>query len=246
MADSRSDRAFSRLDLPAFGTTRNDQRQPVAQQPALVRACQQFIERRTQRLQALLQAAVREKVDFLFRKIDGRLDVHAQLRQLRGEGVYLAGKLALQGTYRGTRGLGGAAFDQVRDRLGLDQVELVVEKGTLGKFTGTCGARAELQHAGQQQVEHHRTAVGVQLQHMLAGEGGGRGEIQRQPGIDQRAIGIAEIAQHGPARCRQAAEHAGVRCPARSVRTGARYRRRPGRVVWQWRQWYPARRVASR
>ncbi len=114
--------------------------------------------------------------------------------------MHLAGKLALQGTYRGTRGLGGAAFDQVRNRLGLDQVELVVEKGAFREFTGTCGARAELQHACQQQVEHHRTAVGVQFQHMLAGEGGGRREIQHQPGIDQCAIGVPEIAQHGLAR----------------------------------------------
>ncbi len=107
--------------------------------------------------------------------------------------MYLPGKLALQGAHRGARGLRGAAADQVGDRLGLGKVELVVEKGALGKFARTRRARAERQHTRQQQVEHHRTAVAVQLQHMFAGEGGRRREIQREAGVDQRAVSGPEI-----------------------------------------------------
>jgi hypothetical protein len=98
----------------------------------------------------------------------------------------------------------GAGVDQVGHRLGLGQVELVVEEGALGELAGLGQAQAgqarlagvgalqrRLQAARQQQLQHHRAAVGLQFQHVFAGVAVRRGKVQRQPVVDGRAIGIA-------------------------------------------------------
>ena len=74
----------------------------------------------------------------------------------------------------------GAGLDQVGDGLGLGQVELVVEKCTLAELTGPSQACTQLQATAQQQVEHHRAAMALQLQHVFACEGVGAGEVDGQ------------------------------------------------------------------
>jgi hypothetical protein len=62
----------------------------------------------------------------------------------------LPGKLALQGTQRGASSGGGVTGDQIGNRLGLGQVEFIVEKGTFGKFAGPGWPRTEF-HTPRQQ-----------------------------------------------------------------------------------------------
>ena len=52
--------------------------------------------------------------------------------------------------------------------------------------------RAGLQAARQQQLQHHRPAVRLQLQHVLAGVGMRRREVDGQALVDGRAVGGAE------------------------------------------------------
>ena len=74
----------------------------------------------------------------------------------------------------------GTGLDQVGNRFGLGQVELVVEKGTFTELTRTRQSCAQLQAALQQHVEHHGAAVALQLQHVLPGKGVRAGEVQQQ------------------------------------------------------------------
>ncbi len=68
----------------------------------------------------------------------------------------------LQRIDRRTRRLLGAGVNQIGDRLGLSQVELVVEKGALGKLARLGDAYARQRHdALQQQIEDHRAAVAL-------------------------------------------------------------------------------------
>ena len=93
------------------------------------------------------------------------------------------------------RGL-GAGVDQVGYRLGLGQVDLVVQKGPLAEFTRPRQPQtqtlAKLQAARHQQLQHHRAAVGLQFQHVFAGVGGRRREVDCQALVDHAAVGGAE------------------------------------------------------
>ena len=110
----------------------------------------------------------------------------------------------------------GAGIDQVGNRFGLGQVELVVQKGTLAELARLghaqagqqrrlrvvlCGLRRflwmgrlgrHLQAAGQQQLQHHGAAVGLQLQHVFAGEGVRAGKVQGQSVVDGLACAVPE------------------------------------------------------
>ena len=97
------------------------------------------------------------------------------------------------------------AFDQVRDRLRLGKVELVIEEGALGELAGLCAARAEFEGALHQRLQHHGPAVALQLQHVLAGVGVRGREVQHEPGIERRAGRVEEAREGGAARRRQLA-----------------------------------------
>ncbi len=140
------------------------------------------------------------------------------------QAVDLFGELAREraaGTAR--RGL-GAGVDQVGNRLGLGQVDLVVQERPLGELAGLGQAQARqsglrrLQAARQQQLQHHGPAVGLQLQHVLAGVAVRRGEEKRQPLVDGLALGVGKGQVMRLARLQRAAQqilHEGRQATAR-------------------------------
>ncbi len=130
-----------------------------------------------------------------------------------------------------------ARGDQVSDRFGLGQVEFAVEECALGEFAGAGQPRAEFADAAQQQVEQHRAAVTLQLQHMFAGVGGRRREVQQQAAVDQLAGPVTERGEMRVARLRRAAEQDLARSPVPPGRTRAGHRHRRRRARWQWRRW---------
>ena len=140
-------------------------------------------------------------------KVDGRLHVHAERRHLLVEPEDRGGELAGQGPVRGPGRGAGTRVDEIRHRFGLQQVQLVVEEGPLGELAGTRQPGAEPDDPRHQHVQQHRTAVGVQLEHVLAGEGMGRGKEQREAGIERLAVRVAKTVERGDARLRAAAEH---------------------------------------
>jgi hypothetical protein len=100
--------------------------------------------------------------------------------------VHALRERALQRAAGRARGGLGAGVDEVGHGLGLREVELVVEEGALRELArlGQAAARAGLQAARQQQLQQHRAAVGLQLEHVLAGVGVRRREVQRQALVD--------------------------------------------------------------
>ena len=72
---------------------------------------------------------VGEKVDLFLGKIDRRFDVHARFGDGIGQRAHGDGELALHRAQGCARRLDRAAVDQIRDRFGLRQIELVIEEG---------------------------------------------------------------------------------------------------------------------
>lgn len=101
---------------------------------------------------------------------------------------------AVERTRGRARGGLGAGLDQVGDGFGLGQVQLVVEEGAARELAGLGHAQADAvagpQAARQQQLHHHRAAVALQLEHILAGVGMRRRKPQRDAPINGRAIGV--------------------------------------------------------
>ena len=109
--------------------------------------------------------------------------------------MHLAGELTLQRTRRCACGTDGAAVDQIRDSLGLCQIEFVVQISAFGKLTGPGLSRTQFEHARQQQIEHHRSAVSVQLKYVFTRKGMRRREIKAQAFVDDFASSIFEMVQ---------------------------------------------------
>lgn len=114
--------------------------------------------------------AIGEKVDFLFREINGCLDIDAQTDQLLGEVMHTQRKRPLQRAQRIACGLCRTGLDQVGNRLGLGQIEFVIEKRALAELTRPGQATTQLQAALQQHIQDDRTAMALQFQHIFTGE----------------------------------------------------------------------------
>ncbi len=142
--------------------------------------------------------------------------------------------MPLQRVHRRARRLLGAGVDQIGDRFGLRQIELVVEKRAFGELAGPGDAHVgQRQHALEQQIEDHRPAVALQFQHVFAGKGVRPREPQRDALIEGGAGSVAERQIVSVARLRQLAEQR----LATSLALLPEMRRmptppRPGGVAW--------------
>ena len=145
--------------------------QAFAQQRALLGTGQRGFDRGLDAVKLSAGAGLFQEVDLLFGEVQRRLDQHAQLDGARGQLVDLLRELARQRARGAARGGFGAGLDQVGHGLGLGKVDLVVEKGALGELARPRQpqARLRLQAARQQQLQQHRAAVGLQLEHVFAG-----------------------------------------------------------------------------
>jgi hypothetical protein len=79
-------------------------------------------------------------------------------------------------------------IDQIGNRLGLRQIKSIVEPGTAGEFSRSRHARPEREATLQQHAQHHQPAMALQLQHVLAGVGMRRREIQQQAVVQWPAL----------------------------------------------------------
>ena len=192
--------------MPAFGLPGDHEREPVPQQRTLARGLAQLGEPRADIGHALAERPVGEEIDLLFREIDRSLDPHPQPEQRLGQLVHLRRELASQRPERGTRRLRGAAVDEVGDRFGLREVELVVQERPLRELSGFGLARAERQDTAQQHVEHHRAAMALEFQHVFAGERVRRRKVERDALVDRVAVRPEERPQRCDAWRRHAAE----------------------------------------
>ncbi len=106
----------------------DDDLETVSQDAALTRLVAQGFEGGGALVDTTLQRIVRQEIDFLLGKVDGRLDVHAQSHELLGQRLDGARKCAGQRAQRGAGRLRGAAADEVGNRLRLHEIELAVEE----------------------------------------------------------------------------------------------------------------------
>jgi hypothetical protein len=123
--------------LPTFGRANDHHMQAVDQALAAFGIAAQRRQGFGDRTQTRADFRRGQEIDVFVGKIQRRLDVHPQLRQRFDYGVDAPGKLAIQGAAGGARRGIAAGGDQVGNRFGLGQVELVVEEGALGELAGT-------------------------------------------------------------------------------------------------------------
>ena len=116
-----------------------------------------------------------QEINFFLGKVQGGFHQHAQVNQRIAQGVDFLRKSARQGaTCTADRCL-GAGIDQVGNGLCLRQIDLVIQKSPLRKLTrqrhpqtrktrrrlDRTERRTGFEAAGQQQLQHHRPAVGL-------------------------------------------------------------------------------------
>jgi hypothetical protein len=111
-------------------------------------------------------------------------------------------ELAVERAERGARRGGRAARDEVRDGLGLEEIELVVQKRAQRELAGLGRPRAERVGVCEQRVAHDPAAVAVQLDDVLAGVGARRGEIEHEAAVERLAARAPERAELGVAGAR--------------------------------------------
>jgi hypothetical protein len=102
----------------------------LTQQHALARAVADPSQFGDDPREAALRIGALEEVDFLLGKVERRLDQHAQLDQRIAQLPDLNRECAAQRAAGRTRGRFGAGVDQVGNRFGLSQIELVVQERT--------------------------------------------------------------------------------------------------------------------
>src|SRR6185312_5151695 len=112
-----------------------------------------------------------------------------------GEPTDHGGKLSLERPHGRAHRLARAGVDEIRDRLSLGEVQLVVEEGALSEFTRQRAARTELRDPGDQCFEYQGSSMTVQFEDVLAGVGVRSGEEERQAGIDRLLRVIEEAGE---------------------------------------------------
>ena len=184
-------RALADIRLP-----RQHDLDALAQDRALAAAIEQRLHPLQQPAQLAQRIGLLEEIDLLLGEVQGGFDQHPQLDQAVAQPADLAAERTGQRPTGAARGGFGAGVDQVGDGLGLRQVQLAVEEGAARELTRLGQPHPQrgigLQAARQQQLQHHRAAVGLQFQHMLAGVGMRRREEQRQAVVDRLALGATE------------------------------------------------------
>jgi hypothetical protein len=146
-------------------------------------------ERRVDLVNAARNFGLRCHVDVVFRKVDAGLEQSNQLHQrlLRGRcaaaerAAHLAGGLA--------RLRQRLCIDQVANRFSLRQIKPPGQKSALGELSRLGQARAELECAAQQKLQHHGRAVRGNLDKIFRCIRIGCGEEGNQRLVDARETG---------------------------------------------------------
>ena len=115
----------------------DDDAEAVTQQAALARAGAEGREQSGQFVGARRQLGVTEEVDLLVRKVDGRLDIGTKINQALHDRVDPGREFAPHRVQRRPRRRRRATVDQVRNRLGLGEIDPVVQESTTGESPGS-------------------------------------------------------------------------------------------------------------
>ena len=134
--------------FPYIRLARDHELHTVAQNRAAVRPGKRRVDSGAQRLESCRSPGPSEELDSLFvGKVNRRFDVGPQLDQRIEMTTDRARELPGERAARATRSRGGRTVDDVRDRLGLRQVDTVVEKRPKGELAGPRDPSPELADA---------------------------------------------------------------------------------------------------
>ena len=146
------------------------------------------------------------EIELLVRKVDRRLDERTQLDERVPVALDGSRELARKRSTRAPHRRHGCAVDEVGDRLGLRQVDAIVEKGAQRELARPGRTCPELADA----IEHHARdddpTVTVKLEDVFAGERPGGLEPQRKAVVDRRSGSIHEPSVGGEAWSRRPVE----------------------------------------
>ena len=226
--------------LADVGLTHQHHVQATAQQCALARAIENVLQLLTDGVESRQRARLLEKLDLLFREIEGGFDQHAQINQRIDNAVNLFRESARKRAQRRARGGGGGRLDEISNALGLGQIELAIEKGAARELARLGQAGAQLQTALEQHLHDDRAAMALQLEHVFTSEGRGGGKVERDALVERHPVSIKEAGKHCLARDGDTAAQRGRKLTQAGTRdaddtdaTAARRRRnRRNRVSW--------------
>ena len=230
---------LSRLDLPTFGRPASTTWMPVRSRlPCRLFASTSSSAARSCARRACASLAM-QGVDFLLRKIEHRLGQRAQFGELRDQAVDRRGEFAAERAQRRARRFAARGVDQVGHRFGLRQIELAVEKRAAREFARLGKARAGIEHGAEHRMRHHRSAVALQFEHVLAGIGMRRRKYSAMPSSMRSPRASRKNDSVAFAGCRQPPEHRVRRSAALRDRKRGRCRCRRGRPAWRPRRSCP-------
>ena len=141
----------------------------LQQEPPGTRSGEQRLENLLHALDLVCDIARTEEIEILFGEVENGLDEHSQVNELIAAHADLAREFADQAPRGGANARRCRGADEVGDSLGLGEVDLVVQKGALGELAGLGKTRAQIEAASQDQREHSRAAMPLQLQDVFTG-----------------------------------------------------------------------------
>ena len=94
----------------------------------------------------------------------------------------------------------GLRVDQVRNSLGLGQIEFAMLEGPPRELSGLGQPQAQARKALEESVDHGGTAVNLEFSHILARVTSRRREPEDQAAVDQLACRVPQLPHHGAAR----------------------------------------------
>ena len=205
-------KAVEQARLPDVRCARDHQLDAVAQHRAAMGAGQGRSDRVAQRRETRRRLGGSEEIELFIRKIDRRLDERTQLDEPVTVALHDSRELARERPAGASHRRRGRTVDEVGDRLGLRQIDAIVEKGAQRELAGPGRTGAELADALQHHARDDDPAVAVELQDVLAGERARRLEPQCETVVDHRPRPIPEPGAGRDPWSRHPAEHAVRNC----------------------------------
>ena len=179
-----SDQPVQQARLADVRTPHDDHPEPFAEQVAPGGGSARGRHRPADPVEPFHEQVLGQVRDFLVRKVENPLDEGPDLDELRDRRVDPLGERAVQRTPGQPGRLVRGRVDEVRDRLGLDEIELAVEERAFGELARPGRAGAEGEDPVRHPVEDHRPAVALKLQGVLAGVGTRGRKPEGEPGVE--------------------------------------------------------------
>ena len=202
-----SDQPVQQARLADVRTPHDDHPEPFAEQVAPGGGSARGRHRPADPVEPFREQALGQVRDLLVRKVESPLDEGPDLDELRDRRVDLLGECAVQRTPGQPGRLVGGRVDEVRDRLGLNEIELAVEERAFGELARSRRTGAEGEDPARYPVEDHRPAVTLKLQGVLAGVGVRGRKPESEPGVEGLSVVREKPGRGGDPGLRQPARH---------------------------------------